>query len=263
MDVRELVTGHYGAGGLTERLLERLAASGVELTALRAEHLHPVDHLHAGGAGATKDLIAALGLSGEERVLDVGSGIGGPSRMAAAFGARVTGVDLTPEFVRTATELTARVGLAHRASFQVASAEELPFDDDSFDVAMMIHVGMNLPDKKQVFGEVHRVLRPGGRFALQEQVRVGDGELPWPMPWAQDERFSFVERTDDYTRKLEAVGFTVESVEDRADLAHNRSPFGGLSPVAVFGEVFATRVANNVAATEAGKLTVVRILATA
>src|SRR5690349_1620976 len=79
----------------------------------------------------------------------------------------------------------------------------------------MVHVGMNLPEKRAVFAEVHRVLRPGGRFALYEQVRTGDGELPYPLPWAEDERSSFVETVADYRAHLDAAGFVVEDAEDR------------------------------------------------
>ena len=79
----------------------------------------------------------------------------------------------------------------------------------------MVDVGMNVPDKTAVFAEVHRVLRPGGRFALYEQVRTGEGELPYQLAWAQDDRSSFVESVADYRAGLEAAGFEVEVEEDR------------------------------------------------
>ena len=97
-------------------------------------------------------------------------------------GATVTGIDLTPEFVETARLLSDRVGLGGRTEFRTTAGESMPLDDKSFDAAVMVHVGMNVPDKTAVFAEVHRVLRPGGRFALYEQVRTGEGELPYPLP---------------------------------------------------------------------------------
>jgi MPBQ/MSBQ methyltransferase len=98
-------------------------------------HLFSVDHLHAGGATATRHVLERLGVVADQRLLDVGSGVGGPARMAAMSGAMVTGVDLTPEFVATATELTRRVSLNERARCVAAPAESLPFDDASFDAA--------------------------------------------------------------------------------------------------------------------------------
>ena len=97
-----------------------------------------------------------------------------------------------------------------------AAGESTPLDDGSFDAAVMVHVGMNLPEKTAVFAEVHRLLRPGGGFALYEQVRTGEGNLPYPLPWAEDERSSFVETVADYRAHLEAAGFEVEDASKSA-----------------------------------------------
>jgi ubiquinone/menaquinone biosynthesis C-methylase UbiE len=173
----------------------------------------------------------------------------------------VTGVDLTPEFVETATSLTERVGLGDRATFVVTPGESLPFDDDSFDAAFMVHVGMNIPAKQAVFEEVHRVLVRGGRFGLFEQMRTGAGEVPYPLPWAEDERSSFVESAEDYRGHLEAAGFTVEEVEDRTESTLGPPPTGPVSPMVVFGPAFAERIGHNVAATRAGLLGAVVVIA--
>ena len=169
-------------------------------------------------------------------------------------GATVTGIDLTPEFVETARLLSDRVGLGDRTEFRTTAGESMPLDDESFDAAVMVHVGMNVPDKTAVFAEVHRVLRPGGRFALYEQVRTGEGELPYPLPWAQDDRSSFVESVADYRAHLEAAGFEVEDEEDRTPATLGPPPQGPVSNAVVFGPPFMHRIANNVAATKAGLL---------
>ena len=99
-------------------------------------------------------------------MLDIGSGLGGPARhFAEMFGAHVTGIDLTQEYVDVANELTRRCGLAERAVFSQASALDLPFTRNSFDRASLIHVGMNIADKATLFAEVRRVLEPGALFA--------------------------------------------------------------------------------------------------
>lgn len=263
MDVRDLVRQHYAGDDLTGGVLAALAAAGTDLDRLDAPDLYPVDQLHAGGAPATAHLVARLDLEPDARLLDVGCGIGGPARLAAAAGARVTGVDLTPELVRCATELSERVGLAGRTTFETTPAERLRHPDGAFDAAVMVHVGMNLPDKQAVFAEVHRVLAPGARFGVYEQVRRADGDLPYPLPWAEDARSSFVERAEDYVHQLEAVGFVVEDVEDRTASTLGPAPVGPVSPVAVFGPVFAERVGHNVAATRAGLLGAVLVLARA
>ena len=264
MDVRDLVAGHYGAvDDLATTVLRALARAGVDTEHLVAADLFPVDQLHAGGAPATEHVLDRLGVAPGVRLLDVGCGIGGTSRMAAVAGASVTGIDLTPEFVRTARVLSDRVGLGNGTEFLATPGESTPLDEGSFDAAVMIHVGMNVPDKTAVFAEVHRVLRPGGRFALYEQVRVGGGNLTYPLPWAEDERSSFVETAADYRAHLERAGFEVEDDEDRTAATLGPPPQGPLSIAVIFGPPFVQRIANNVAATKAGLLGTVLFLARA
>jgi SAM-dependent methyltransferase len=269
MDVSDLVTRHYAGVGLTEIILAAFAERGFDTDALTVDDLALVDQLHAGFAPATVHLLETLAPPRESTLLDVGCGIGGTARIAAArFGLRVTGVDLTPEFVEAAGQLTAKVGLADRVTFRAAPGAALPLDEASCDNATMVHVGMNVPDKAAVFRDVHRVLVPGGRFGLFEQVRGAAGDLPYPMPWADDERSSFVETPAQYVEALETAGFVVESVEDRtADIAgrpDGAGPDSGpppLTPGAVLGPGFRQRIDNNVAATTAGLLCAVQVVA--
>jgi len=67
----------------------------------------------------------------------------------------------------------------------------LPFPDNAFDVATLIHVGMNIEDKAKLCSEVHRVLRPGSLFGIYDVMKTGDGELTYPVPWATTAESSF------------------------------------------------------------------------
>ena len=263
MDVRDLVREHYGSGSLDQQVLTALADHGVDVEQLTAVDLFPVDQLHAGGAPATAHVLELLDLAEGAALLDVGCGIGGASRMAALRGARVTGIDLTPEFVSAATALTERVGLGARTTFLTTPGEELDLPDASHDAALMVHVGMNIPDKAAVFAEVHRVLRPGGRFAVYEQMATGDGPLPYPMPWADDERSSFVGTEADYRRHLESAGFTVSEVVDHTAATLGGPPPGPVTQATILGPTFVERIGNNIAATRAGLLRAVIVVATA
>jgi SAM-dependent methyltransferase len=264
VDIRDLVTGHYGATeDLAVGILLALSRAGVDTDHIGVADLFPVDQLHAGGAPASKHVLDRLGVAPGTRLLDVGCGIGGASRMAAMAGAAVTGIDLTPEFVETARTLSDRVGLRDRIEFLTTAGESMPLDDATFDAAVMVHVGMNVPAKTAVFAEVHRVLRPGGRFAVYEQMRTGEGDLPYPLPWAEDERSSFVETVADYRAHLEAAGFEIEDAEDRTPTTLGPPPRGPVSNAVVFGPPFMQRIANNVAATKAGLLGAWLVLARA
>lgn len=263
MDVRELVTHHYGLGDLSSAIMRALQDAGVDTDHLGPADLFPVDQLHAGGAPATQYVLDRLAVGPGVRLLDVGCGIGGTSRMAAMTGAEVTGIDLTPDFIRAASSLTEKTGLQDRVTYVLTPGESAPFDGASFDDAVMVHVGMNIPRKTVVFAEVRRVLAPGGRFAMFEQMRTADGDLPYPLPWADDERSSFVETPDDYVAHLEAAGFTVEEVENRTGSTLGPPPVGALSPMVVFGPAFGERVGNNIAATRAGQLGAFMVVARA
>lgn len=265
MEVIDLVRGHYSGDDLEGTILGALSEAGVDVDHLTVADLAAVDQLHAGASPATAYLLEQLDLSQDSRLLDVGCGIGGPARLAAdRYACSVTGVDLSPAFVRLGRALTARVGLPDRVTHHLGTGEVMNFGDGSFDRAMMVHVGMNIPDKAAVFAEVRRVVAPGGVFGLYEQMRIGDEAPTYPLPWAEDERSSFVESPETYRELLARAGFEVERTEDRT-AAVARPPGGEqrLSQAAVFGPRFAERIANNVAAMRARILAPVVILARA
>ena len=113
----------------------------------------------------------ALGsLLAGERVLDVGSGAGTDSLVAAQMvgpAGRVTGIDMTGEMLAKARAGAAALGAAH-VEFIESEAEALPFDDESFDVVISNGVIDLVPDKDAVFSEIHRVLVPGGRIQVAD-----------------------------------------------------------------------------------------------
>jgi arsenite methyltransferase len=105
-----------------------------------------------------------------ERVLDLGSGAGTDSLIAAQMvGAQghVTGIDMTPEMLAKARAAAAEVGVSN-IEFIESEAERLPFGDESFDVVISNGVIDLIPDKDAVFAELHRVLVPGGRIQIAD-----------------------------------------------------------------------------------------------
>lgn len=213
----QAVAAHYSRSGLEQAILDALAKSGKDIERLMPADLSGADEFHLGWRPATVEFAKTLGFERGTRVLDIGAGIGGPARhFAEARGCHVTGLDLSEDYVQTATALSRRCGLADRVSFKRGSALEMPFEGAGFDGAYMIHVAMNIEDKAKLFTEARRVLKAGVRFGIYDIMRMKDGEIPYPMPWAATTATSFVETPDTYKKWLAAAGFTIESERDRS-----------------------------------------------
>jgi ubiquinone/menaquinone biosynthesis C-methylase UbiE len=219
MDVEKTVSRHYTHGALEQTILDGLRKAGKDPDKLGPDDLSPVDEFHIGGAQATSDFAARLGFTPGMHLLDVGCGIGGPSRFFARAGCRVTGIDLTEEFVRTAESLTRRVGLGDKAAYKQGSALALPFAAGTFDGAYMLHVGMNIQDKASLAKAVRGVLKTGAVFGVYDVMREEAGELSFPVPWAETKETSFVEDAATYRRVLENAGFTVVEQRSRREFA--------------------------------------------
>ena len=214
------VAQHYQASDLADRLLQLLQAAGKDIERLTIEDMAPLDEFHMGGRPATKYAVAKLPLHPGRRLLDVGCGVGGAARYAAdTTGALVTGIDLTPEFVAVARDLTRRTGLAERVTFEIASARAMPFPDATFDAALTMHVAMNIKDRAGLYREIARVLAPGARVCLYDVMRGPNEGLHYPVPWAQSEATSHLTTPAETEALLTGAGFRVLETEDRTAFA--------------------------------------------
>src|SRR5262245_65258028 len=163
----QVVAGHYWRRALGDVILRALKESGKDVEHPTPDDLAPVDEFHSGGRNATVRLAQLAQIDGSNRVLDVGCGIGGPSRyLASNFGCQVTGLDFTAEFIALAAMLAQRTRLADKVSYRQGDALDLPFADASFDLVWSQNSAMNIADPDRLYGELRRVLGPGGRLAL-------------------------------------------------------------------------------------------------
>ena len=266
------VVQHYAAANLEARILAAFKAAGKPRASITAEDLSVVDEFHIGGREATEAIAAQMHLRPGMKLLDIGSGIGGPARyFASAHGCQVTGIDLTTEYVQTAKTLSALVGMSSSVQFKQGSATALPFGNDSFEGAYMLHVGMNIQDKVKLIREVKRVLRSEAIFAIYDVMRIGPGELQYPLPWASKTEESFVATVDDYRQALVDAGLAISGERERKQFAidffarmRQRNEQLGPQPLGlhlVMGETATLKMSNVVDGLRRGVIAPVEIIA--
>ncbi|MFT4582791.1 MAG: ubiquinone/menaquinone biosynthesis C-methylase UbiE [Gammaproteobacteria bacterium] len=268
-----LVAGHYTSGNLLAAIEAAVVAQGKTISSVTVDDLGPADEFHVGGRIASESFLDQLNITKSDHLLDVGCGLGGTSRFVAKhYGCRVTGIDLTGEFIETGKALCRWVGLDDRVDLQQGSATALPYADAMFDKAYMMHVGMNIEDKAALASNVYRVLKAGGTFGIYDVMQTGDGPLCFPVPWATTSNGSAVDSPARYRQVLEEAGFEIITENSRAEFAleffaqmakQNAAP-GGPPPLGlhlVMGEDRPLKMKNMVENISAGRLAPTEIIA--
>ncbi|GMV58193.1 MAG: hypothetical protein AMXMBFR72_13040 [Betaproteobacteria bacterium] len=253
------VDDHYGRADLATTILQALQAAGKDPDRLAPEDLAPVDQFHSRGIVATLELAERAGLAAGTHVLDVGGGLGGAARtLARRIGCRVTVLDLTREYCHAGALLTARCGLAERVRFECGSALAMPFADAAFDAAWSQHSSMNIADKPRLYGEIARVLKRGGTFALHEIAAGPRAPVHFPVPWARTPEISHLVAPDELRALVVAAGFAEREWIDETDRVLDwfargaaAAAGGALPPLGLhvllgpdFGAMFANQVRN-------------------
>ena len=171
------LTKFYGELSSLEVVLGSLALEGVDAEHPRASDLYTrgLDCQNLGTFPMLEVLAAVAaeyGTAGrDDELLDIGCGLGGPGRfLADRFGCSIVGTDLLAKRIEIAEALTRKTGMDQRISYRRADATDLPFRAGAFAQVWMLDVSMHIRDKRALFGEIARVLRPGGLLVMHEQL---------------------------------------------------------------------------------------------
>jgi sarcosine/dimethylglycine N-methyltransferase len=266
------VAHHYGTHGIADRILAALREANGPDAPVTPEALAPIDHFHGRGVLATAELVALLKPEPGERLLDIGSGVGGPARwIAAKCRCHVTGVDLTPDFCAVARALNEVCGMTDRVTILEGSALDLPVPNAAFDRAYSQNVVMNIADKPRFYREAFRALLPGGLLALSNTCTGGAGEPYFPVPWATTRDTSFLATVEQTRADLAASGFEIVSFVDTTE-THKAAALRELqrleseglprlSQHIVMGERFREMRINTVRSLADGRVRLVEVLA--
>jgi len=257
---------HYSAPEIEARILAAIRAAGLNPEQpISPDELGALDHFHTGGRRASRELLEVAKIGATDRVLDIGAGLGGSARLlASTIGCRVDCIEMSPDYCAGAVLLNRLTGLENRIDVHQGSALDMPFSDDSFDVVWMQNVGMNIADKETLYGEISRVLKPGGRYAFQEMAA---GKVPtsyFPLPWASDPGDNFLVSAEEMRSILDRCGFIAELFEDTSD-THLSRTMANATPAAqgqlglsVFVDNLAQKAGNARRSLEDGQVRLVR-----
>jgi cyclopropane fatty-acyl-phospholipid synthase-like methyltransferase len=202
-----------------DRIHNELRARGIaEDAPLSVGDLSPHDQYHYLGTEAVDHAIAALGLTRASRLLEIGSGIGGPARhVAASVGCRVTALELQPDLNAVAAELTRRCGLADRVTHQNGNILADPVEAGAYDAVMSLLCFLHIPERVRVFTAARRALKPGGKFYIEDLTKRRE---PSPAQWeelAVKVQTPYLPTLEQYGEQLEEAGFVDVRLEDMTE----------------------------------------------
>lgn len=173
------------------------------------------DSIHHAQERLTELVLSRLNVSANQKVLDVGCGVGWPAiRLARSTGALVTGINVSRGQLEIAQKRAQEEGLADRVKFEYANAMTLPYADQSFDAAMAYESMFHMPDRNKVLSEIFRVLRPGGRLVVADFISTSKtSEEERRMQYAMYKVNSYL-FLNEYPEFFQRAGFEVVECKD-------------------------------------------------
>lgn len=169
-------------------------------------------------------LALKMGLQENQKVLDVGCGVGGPAREIVKFsGVNVVGLNNNDYQIERATRYAAQEGLSHKLSFVKGDFMQMSFEDASFDAVYAIEATVHAPSLEGIYSEIFRVLKPGGVFGVYEWLMTDayDNDNPRHreirLGIEEGDGISNMEKVEVALKAMKAAGFELELNEDLAD----------------------------------------------
>ena len=200
---------------------------------------------HIGGVEATELLVELCHIDADSYVLDVGCGAGATAAyLVKQHGCRVAGVDIRPRMVERARETAQREGVTDRTEFRVADAQDLPFDDETFDAVITESVAAFPEDKQRAANEYARVTKPGGYVGLNESTWLQTPPPPEMVAWVSQDVGAQVKplTREEWVDLLEGAGLQdlevrVSRIDARDESGAMMRRYGCLGMLRVWGRM--------------------------
>ena len=207
-----------------ERVDRELKELGFEEgSELKAESIFAFDHMNYYGTDAVNNACITCGITEEMKVLDIGSGLGGPARFInMKTNAEVEAIELQQDCSDKAKEYTGRCGKSEKikhicADFVTCDLPSLGLATESFDVLVSWLVFLHIEQKQELFERAAAVAKKGGQFYIEDFFARGSFTATETESLKRDVFCSTLVSKDEYCKLLTDAGFQVISFDDVTD----------------------------------------------
>ncbi|XP_031554828.1 phosphoethanolamine N-methyltransferase 1-like [Actinia tenebrosa] len=228
-----------------ERIYKQLEQLGYSRTdTLKLEDVNKFDEYHYLGTDAVMHCIKELGINSSHKVLDFGSGLGGPARfIVAKTNCELLAVELQADLNDTAVDLTKRCGLDTKLKHLWGDILKLDMESGSFDFLVSWLVILHIEDRKSLFNNCAKLIKPGGKMYTEDFYKLSDYDDNFSRMLKEDLFIAYLPTKDEYVKQLEQAGFTdiqfVDVTEEWTTFVSKRVEdfhAGKESYVSVFGQ---------------------------
>ncbi|MBP7836299.1 MAG: methyltransferase domain-containing protein [Candidatus Omnitrophica bacterium] len=202
-----------------ERIYNEITAAGYQKDdRLKEQDIASFDQYHYLGIDAIEDAIRCLNIGSQSRVIDIGSGLGGPARyLAEKTGCQVTAVELQPDLHRLACSLTERCGLSGSVRHLCADILDFQEKGSNFDAAVSWLSFLHIPDRPALLHKCSEILKPGGKIFIEDFCKQGEFDREEARILSEDVQCPWLPAPDEYKKQLMENNFTEVELVDKTE----------------------------------------------
>jgi cyclopropane fatty-acyl-phospholipid synthase-like methyltransferase len=206
-----------------DRIYNELNATGHDKDdTLTVQDLSSFDQYHYLGTDAVDDAILRLKIGSEDKIIDVGSGIGGPARyLAEKTGCQVTALELQPELHNIGCSLTERCGLSGLVTHMCGDIHDFSEKNSNFDVVVSWLSFLHIPDRSSLLRKCYNILKPDGKMFIEDFCKRSEFDVEETKVLSRDISCVYLPTSEEYKKLLIESGFPTVKLTDKTDCWKN------------------------------------------